>query len=151
MNTRLEESIKNFYDSYFGINALYDQWAKIHGLTSNSLFVLQMIYEYPEECTQRFICEKLFYPKQTVNAILNLFIKQGYVVKQIAPTDKRNKTISFTASGQKYADELLGKLRCFEEEALLNMGTDERNAMIRANFAFYEQLKKTLHSYEQQL
>lgn len=151
MNTGLEESIKSFYDSYFGINALYDKWAKIHGLTSNSLFVLQIIYEYPSECTQRFICEKLFYPKQTVNAILNSFIQQKYVVKEIAQEDKRNKIVSFTEAGQKYADELLNKLRHFEEEALLNMGTDERNAMLKTTSAFYEQLKKTLYSYEQGL
>lgn len=146
---RLAENIKNFYESYLGINDLYDKWVKFHGLTSNSLFVLQIIHEYPNECTQHFICDKLFYPKQTVNAILNSFIQQGYVVKQISQTDKRNKTIFFTELGQKYADELLCKLMLFEEEALISMGIDERNAMLRTMFSFYKQLKESLYSYKQ--
>nr|WP_314466193.1 MarR family winged helix-turn-helix transcriptional regulator [uncultured Clostridium sp.] len=136
MKTKIEESIKYFYDTYLGIDALYDKWAKIHGLTSNSLFVLYMLHEYPNQCTQRFICEKLYYPKQTVNAIFNTFIQQGYVEKVISKDNKRNKIVSFTEAGQKYADELLNKLHLFEGEALLNMGEDERNAMLKTNFTF---------------
>jgi DNA-binding MarR family transcriptional regulator len=149
MKNSLNKSLESFYDSYFGINAIYDRWAKLHGLTSGSLFVLYIIHEYPIECTQRFICDKLFYPKQTVNAILNSFIQQGYVITTIAKEDKRSKTVSFTENGQKYADELLSKLRSFEEEALINMNIDERHAMIRGTANFYEQLKNILDSYEQ--
>lgn len=151
MRTEIEKNIKNFYDSYFGIDALYNKWAKMHGLTSNSLFVLYMLHEYPNECTQRFICEMLYYPKQTVNAIFNSFIQQGYVEKVIAKEDKRNKIVSLTEAGQKYADELLNKLHLFEGEALLNMGEDERNAMLKTNFIFYEQLKKVLDLHEHDL
>lgn len=148
MKDSFNRSIESFYESYFGINALYDSWAKYHGLTSASLFVLYIIHEYPSECTQRFICDKLFYPKQTVNAILNSFIQQGHVVTEIATADKRSKVVLLTEKGQKYADELLRKLRTFEENALSNMKADERQGMIYGTANFYEQLKYTLDSYK---
>lgn len=121
----------------------------MHGLTSNSLFVLYMLRKYPNQCTQHFICEKLYYPKQTVNAIFNTFIHLGYVEKVISKDDKRSKILSFTEVGEKYADEILNKLHQFEEEALLNMKEDERISMINTNHIFYEQLKNVLDLEEQ--
>lgn len=142
MNAEIREAIKKYYDDYFSINALYESWAKARGLTSNTLFALYVIHEYPSQCTQRFICEKLLFPKQTVNTILDSFEKKGYIRKEVANDDKRTKYIRLTEEGQKYADGILADLLHFEEKALLNMAPDERASMINSNHAFLEQLTR---------
>lgn len=145
----IRESITGYYEVYFGIGAVYEKLAKMHGLTSGSLFVLYIIHEYPDQCTQHFICEKLLYPKQTVNTILDSFEKKGYISKQVANYDKRNKHILLTESGQKFADCILSDMFHMEEAAFANMDADERKAMLKGERAFLKQLTQIMDSLEQ--
>lgn len=148
MLDEIRESIRCYYEVYFGISAVYEKLAKMHGLTSASLFVLLIIQEYPEQCTQRLICDKLLFPKQTVNTILDLFEKKGLIYKKVADYDKRNKYILLTEPGRKYADCILSDTLHIEEEALVNMGADARKAMLHGESAFLEQLTLALNSLE---
>lgn len=142
MEKAIRETVKNYYDVFFGIGALYERFAKSHELTSTSLFVLYVIHEYPDQCTQRFICEKLFYPKQTVNTVLNLFEKKGLIKREIASSDKRNKYIMLTDPGKDYAERILGSMLTLEEKAFLNMGEAKRVGMLEGERSFLEQLTK---------
>lgn len=144
MSNEIKDEIKSYYDFWFGISAFYEKWAKSHGLTSNALFALYTIHEYPNQCTQRLICEKLLFPKQTVNTILETFEKKGYIRKKVADEDKRNKYILLTDEGRQYADEILSHLFHFEEHALLKMDSNERTTMIKNSHAFLKQLLQAL-------
>ena len=146
MINEIRETIRNYYDVYFGFNAIYEKLAKMHGITASSLFVLYMIKEYPDQCTQRLICEKLCFPKQTVNTILDSFEKKGYILKKISSYDKRNKNIFFTEAGQNYADSILSDMLYLEESAFSNMRLDERLAMLHGERAFLEQLTNALNT-----
>ncbi len=146
MINEIRETIRNYYDVYFGFNAIYEKLAKMHGITASSLFVLYMLKEYPDQCTQRFICEKLCFPKQTVNTILDLFEKKGYILKKVSSYDKRNKNIFFTETGQNYAESILSDMLYLEESSFSNMLPDERHAMLHGERAFLEQLTNTLNS-----
>jgi DNA-binding MarR family transcriptional regulator len=143
MNEEIRKSLKNYYDVYFGIGAIYEKLAKKHGLTSTSLFVLSMINDYPDQCTQKLICDILFYPKQTVNTILISFEKKGFISKKVSEQDKRNKIIQFTKTGQSFADSVLTDTQYLEETAFSNMHPDDRNAMIQGERAFLNQLAIT--------
>ena len=57
-----------------------------------------MLKEFPNDCTQHLICEKLMLPKQTVNSILS-GLEDSFVGKIISPTDKRVKLLVFTSQG----------------------------------------------------
>ncbi|SHK83966.1 DNA-binding transcriptional regulator, MarR family [Anaerocolumna jejuensis DSM 15929] len=148
MRDEIKESIRQYYEVYFEISAVYEKLAKMHGLTSASLFVLQEIYENQGQCTQRLICDRLLYPKQTVNTILDSFEKKGYILKQVADFDKRNKYIQLTESGIKYADSILADMLYLEEESFFNMEEEERNSMINGERAFLNQLTQIMHSLE---
>lgn len=149
MRDDIRAAIKNYYEFFFSISAIYETLAKMHGLTSSSLFVLHLLYQHPGQCTQRFICEKLLYPKQTVNTILASFAKKGYIVKEIANVDKRNKYIALTESGKNYAAAVLADMLHMEEVSFANMDAAARNAMMVGERAFLEQLTQSLHSLEQ--
>ncbi|MFT4008105.1 MAG: MarR family transcriptional regulator [Lacrimispora sp.] len=146
----IREMLESYYDVYFGVDAVYEQFAKLHGLTSSSLFILTMIYQHPKECTQHFICDKLFYPKQTVNTILDSFEKKGYIFKEKNVQDKRNKNVYLTEAGQQYADVILSDMRYLEETALTNMRPEERTAMLQGEQAFLIQLTQALSTLNKQ-
>lgn len=140
MNHDIKTDIRNYYSFWFGINALYEAWAKKHGLTSNALFTLYIIHESPTHCTQRFICERLLLPKQTVNTILDSFEKKGYITKKVMSEDRRNKHVLLTESGMEYTDRLLAELYHFEEQALLSMAPENRAGMIENSHLFLNRL-----------
>ena len=69
MHKELQRIRHGYYDLWFGTNAVYERWAKSHGLNNNLLLTLYLLKEFPNDCTQHLICEKLMLPKQTVNSI----------------------------------------------------------------------------------
>ena len=150
LNNDIIQNIKNYYDVYWGINSIYENWAKHHDLTINSLFTLYLIYENPEHCTLSFLCEKLLFPKQTINTILDSFEDKGYLTRETSANDKRSKNILLTKAGGQYAASLLTELLNFEQEAFLQMSSAEREGMMNGNFAFYHNLKEALEKSEKQ-
>lgn len=59
------------------------------------LIILYEIYEI-ENCMQKKLCEYCFIPKQTVNAVVTSFYKNGWIMLEEMPQDRRNKTIHLT-------------------------------------------------------
>jgi DNA-binding MarR family transcriptional regulator len=66
-----KKTIEESYKFWFGMNNVYEEWAKENDLTSNSLMILYLIENSNHEITQKMIGEKLYLPKQTVNSTLN--------------------------------------------------------------------------------
>lgn len=124
--------------------SVYERWAKSHGLNNNLLLTLYLLKEFPNDCTQHLICEKLMLPKQTVNSILSGLEDKGFVEKIISPTDKRVKLLVFTSQGAAYADGLLQKMDDFEERALRNMTDAQRNALLEGGFAWMKALRDAI-------
>ncbi len=83
--------------------AVYDECAKRYGLTANELFVLIILWFAPCGCTQKEICGKMSANKQTVNAIVTRFDRQGFISYTEVKEDRRNKKIILTESGKAYA------------------------------------------------
>lgn len=140
----MTDELKEYYRSYFEIGYVYDQWAQFNNITSNTLFVIYILFEFPDLCTQRFICNKLFLPKQTVNSILDTLENKGYISKKASPLDKREKVLSLTKTGVDYAHDILFALYQFEENAFASMDEKERKGMIEGNAAYCNQLSQQL-------
>ena len=140
----MKQYIKSYYDFWFGTTNLYENWAKKYGLTNISLFVLETIYDLNGRCTAKDICERLLFPKQTVNSILKRFTESGWIVLQIAQQDKRNKVISLTPAGMRYADDILEKLYRLEEKAMQKLSTQEREEMKKQNAKFLHMLQQAM-------
>ena len=71
--------------------ALYDEYAKRHGLLMKTLLVLNVLYYAPSSMTQKEICQKTFNSKQTVNLIIKNLLKDGYITLEEDPQNKKNK------------------------------------------------------------
>ena len=65
-----------FRDEQF---ALYDEYAKRHGMLMKTLLVVNVLFYAKEGMTQKEICQRTFHSKQTVNLIIKNLLADGYV------------------------------------------------------------------------
>ena len=75
------EQINKYYSVWQEFNYVYEDWAKAHGVSVNSLLVLSAILEGMEDCTQKKISLRWRIPKQTVNAVLKDYGLSRFLTK----------------------------------------------------------------------
>ena len=131
MNNKEEkfEQLQRFYALWREENAVYDDWAREQGRSSNSALILYTLYEEKENCTQKSISQMWSIPKQTVNTILKEFSANGYIELSADKKDKRNKLIMLTPKGNAYAGKIVESLRKRELFAIDQMGLENITRM----------------------
>ena len=123
-------------------HAVYSKCAKLHGLTTNELFVLDILWFAPEGCTQTEICERLSSNKQTIAAIITRFWKKGYIVYEEVVEDRRNKRILFTEAGREYAGKIIPPAAEAENIAMAELGLDKLTELVNLTTRLTESMEK---------
>lgn len=136
-----KNQFSQFNKIMLGIEKIYEDYAKSIGLTYMSLTVLQIIYHSHKTCTQKNICEDSHYNKQIVNSIIKAFYDKGYIELKEMPEDRRNKNVTLTSSGRKYADDILLPLSEIEEKALSVISDNEKEQLVSLLGRCYEGYK----------
>ncbi len=141
MNKKNEmlEQLQRYYALWKESNAIYEEWAKKQGLSSNGLLILYSLYDDSEGCTQKTISQKWCIPKQTVNTILKDFAKRGFIEMLSTQEDKRNKAIQLTLTGRLFAGNIMEKLQSKELCVMEKIGL-ERITDMNDNLALFIQL-----------
>lgn len=139
----LRDDITMVNTALSGTLDVYREWAKVKGLTYNELIVLYTLDE-KKECTPKQVSEYWALPKQTVNGILREFEKKGYIRVSNSVHDKRERIITYTVEGEKYAASILSHLYQMEESAMESLGTERCQLLIECNRLYYQSLKKEL-------
>lgn len=137
----MEEYHEKIWQVHLSISDFFSEYAASVGLTFSAFKVLGILYK-KKSCTQKDIMQLTYLPKQTVNAIINNFNKQGIIEEPVeAQNDKRNKVITFSEKGKIYADEIMHKIKKATYKALDNMGDINRVNLIKSITQFRENLK----------
>lgn len=136
--------LQDSYRSWNDINQLYCRWAKEHGMTHHALFTLYAIYNAPGRCCSSSISEEWSIPKQTVSSILKVFDQKGYLIQRPDLNDRRNKLLSLTEEGLRYASQVLLPLRRLEMAALKQMGIPACQSMNQYNDRFCGLLRQEM-------
>lgn len=105
--------------------AAYTKWARRHNLTTNELFVLDLIWFAPEGCSQSYICERMSATKQTISAIIKKFLKLRYITFTEDTKDRRNKIIHFTNEGYEYTKKIIPPAAKAENDAMAELDKQE--------------------------
>lgn len=122
--------------------AVYYRCAKKHGLTVNELFVLDILWFADGGCTQKEICERLSANKQTVNAIITRFDKQGFIKYTEVKEDRRNKRIALTEIGKAYAQGIIPPAADAENLAMADMPIDKVAELVKLTTTFTENMER---------
>ena len=122
--------------------AVYSEYAKQHGLTTNELFVLDILWFTPDGCTQTEICERLSANKQTIAAIVTRFWKKGYITYNEVIQDRRNKRILFTEAGRAYAADIIPCAADAENLAMAELGLDKLAELVDLTMTLTQGMEK---------
>ena len=122
--------------------AVYDRCAKMHGLTVNELFVLDILWFAPNGRTQKEISDRLAVNKQTVNAIVGRFERQGLIGYAEVKDDRRNNLIVLTESGKKRAEDIIQPAADAENLAMADMPIGEVAELVRLTVKFTENMER---------
>lgn len=139
----LRDDIKMINTSLNETLDVYREWAKKKGLNYNELIVLYALDEQ-EECTPKRITQYWALPKQTVNGILREFEKKGYICVSSGTQDKRERIITYTPSGKKFAASVLNHLYEMEESAMRNLGAERCQQLVECNSLYCQALKREI-------
>ena len=120
--------------------ALYDEYAKRHGLLMKTLLVLNVLYYAPSSMTQKEICQKTFNSKQTVNLIIKNLLKDGYITLEEDPQNKKNKFVKMTESGKAYAKQPVVHITRAEDTAMSMFTPEEQEQLISLSRKFTRNL-----------
>ena len=138
---KIQEYSEKLWRIHVGVSGFYNEYAKSVGLTLAEFKVLAIIYK-EKKPTQKRITQLAYLPKQTVNAIIKGFLIKGIIKEPIESIeDKRNKVISFSKDGKKYAEELVSKAKEIEFNALASMGEERIKNLIEAITIYKNNLK----------
>ena len=118
---------QRYYALWKESNIIYEEWARSHGLSANSLLVLQSLYD--GACTQKTISQKWCIPKQTINTILKNLEAQGYLELIAMEQDKRNKQIHLTPAGKLFVDTIHTQIQEKELYVIQQMGLARMKSM----------------------
>lgn len=140
------KKINEFVNAYCVLRdrqfAVYSKYAKIHGISVNELFVLDILWFLPDGCTQTEICERLSANKQTINAVTTRFCKQGYIAFGEVKKDRRNKIVVLTERGRSYAKDIIPPAADAENLAMADMPVDKVDELVKLTAAFTENMER---------
>lgn len=126
-----------FRDEQF---ALYDEYAKRHGMMMKTLLVVNVLFYAEDGMTQTEICRRTFQSKQTVNLIVRHLLADGYVTVAEMPENRRNKAVRMTEAGRAYCENVVRHITWAEDTAMSMFTPEEQKQLIELSRTFTKNL-----------
>jgi DNA-binding MarR family transcriptional regulator len=126
-----------FRDEQF---ALYDEYAKRHGMMMKTLLVVNALFYAKDGMTQAEICKRTFQSKQTVNSIIKNLWTDRYVIITEVPEDRRNKIVRMTEAGRAYCEKVVRHITWAEDTAMSMFTPEEQKQLIDLSRTFTKNL-----------
>jgi DNA-binding MarR family transcriptional regulator len=120
--------------------ALYDEYAKRHGMMMKTLLVLNALFYAKEGMTQAEICKRTFQSKQTVNSIIRNLWTDHYVTITEIPEDRRNKMVEMTEAGRTYCEKVVRHITWAEDTAMSMFAPEEQKQLVDLSRTFTKNL-----------
>jgi len=73
---------------------------------SSSQFLVMLILDHTDDAHQETVSHELHLDKATITRAVNKLMKQGYVTREVDPTDKRAYVLKITKKGRKLVPEI---------------------------------------------
>lgn len=126
-----------FRDEQF---ALYDEYAKRHGMLMKTLLVTNALFYSEAGMTQTEISRRTFQSKQTVNLIIRNLLSEGYVTVTEVPENKRTKIVRMTDTGRAYCEKVVRHITWAEDTAMSMFSPEEQKTLIDLSRTFTKNL-----------
>ena len=129
--------------------ALYDEYAKRHGMLMKTLLVVNVLY-YDDfygkgGVTQTEICGRTFQSKQTVNLIIRNLLNEAYVTVEERKENKREKLVRITEAGKAYCEKVVRHITWAEDTAMSMFTQEEQKQLIDLSRTFTKNLTELIN------
>lgn len=131
-----------FRDEQF---ALYDDFAKQHGMMMKTLLVVNALYYAGDGMTQRDICRRTLESKQTVNLIIKNLLKDRYVTVTEMKENKRMKLVRMAKEGRSSCEKVVRHITWAEDTAMSMFSPEEQKTLIDLSRIFTKNLTMLIH------
>lgn len=109
---------------------IYHKIAKHYNLSDTCFWILYVIYEKNEPCTQKEMCDYWSYTKQTINSAIKTLEQLGYIQKGYEENGKLNKKIYLTQKGKKIAQKTVKEIMDIEDRVYKCISEQELDMVI---------------------
>ena len=140
----MEQERVKFWEVWGQSDALYEEWANAHGLSSTQLFVFYAL-DQRKGITQKMLAEYTGIPKQTINNAVRSLKSEEYIVLSTECSDRREKQVVLTEKGRAYSKELLIPLYDLEERVFEIMGEERVRQLIHSAMLFNTIFEKEMN------
>lgn len=132
-----KNQVDRLYEAIRRMDQIYELWSSRHGI---GVYDMQIYYEMLKHgeasITQKDLCRKLDAPKTSINSIIKKQLQSGYIEMHVNPKNKREKMLSLTQEGQRFARALIEPLFRYEEEAVAMIDPQDVEIAIRTQNRF---------------
>lgn len=119
-----------YYESWWGIEAAYDKIAATHGVTSNIMNIVTLLYKKRAPMTQNELSHDLHLSRQTVTSVVDSLEQRGLVTRSIAEGDRRGRVVILTDEGRVFGRKLGRAMRKMELDAFELFSEEELHALV---------------------
>lgn len=109
---------------------IYHKIAKHYNMSDTSFWILYILYEKNEPCTQKEICDYWSYTKQTINSSIKTLEQLGYIKKGYEENGKMNKKIYLTEKGIEVAKNTVKEIIDIEDRVYKCISEKELDMVI---------------------
>ena len=112
------------------IEEIYHKIAKHYNMSDTCFWVLYILYERNEPCTQKEMCAYWSYTKQTINSAIKTLEQIGYIQKGYEENGKTNKKIYLTKRGKEVAKNTVKEIIEIEDRVYKSIDEKELDMVI---------------------
>lgn len=120
-----EEFSKEMWDCWRDVSVAYGTFAKKIGVDTSELYVVDALWDEPEDLSQRSICEACDMGKQTISAICKRLAARDVVVANASQADKRERIMALTDEGREQWRLPIERMRELEMKAAAAISPEE--------------------------
>ena len=127
-------------------DSIYHNCAVKFGLSDTAMWVLYIVSDTDQICTQQDLCNQYCFAKQTINTAINNLAKDGYVILEPIQGTRNRKKIVLTEKGKALTEGTIDILKKAEIAAYGTLSEEELSAFLnistRLNAALREETEK---------
>ena len=140
MNFKSE--LRQLFDIMNETDKMYNVLAKKVDLSFNQLIILYYLRTH-KNVTQKDIASDMLVPKQTINSILNNWIKDGFIIFQ-NESSKKNKIILLSEEGEEVLGVKIDYIMDRENLILSKFSQSEVEALVSSNLEYLKIMKEVI-------
>lgn len=104
MDSYIRQKIDEINQKIKELNSLYHMAAGEAGIGSGEISIWSFLLNSGKEYSQQDFCEMLSLSKQTVNSIISVLTKKGYIYLEHVPGTRNKKVVRLTEEGVRYGN-----------------------------------------------